>query len=389
MKVGIDACCWSNGRGFGRFTRELVTHLVEGFPEHAFTLLADVATIRDGAFPDRARLVSVSTREQPTRAATAAGARSAADLMRLSRAAAHLDVDLFFFPAVYSFFPLTKRVATVVTFHDSIAEDHPALVFPGARARLFWTLKCAVARRQADRMLTVSQAARARLAQRFNVAEGVIHVVPEAAGRAFCRLDENASIDTLLARYGLPATSPLLLYVGGLSPHKNLDGLLRSVALITDTPWHLVLVGDYGADGFLACHDDLRALTSSLGLEARVTFTGFVPNNDLVALYNAATLFVMPSLDEGFGLPVVEAMACGTPVVVSARGSLPELVGDAGVLFDPTDETALGTVLRDLLGDARGRDRLRDAGLGRAAGYTWGTAAERTMQLFEEVVRGT
>ena len=156
MRIAIDACCWSNLRGFGRFTRELVSHMVAEHPGHEYTLVVDRATAEASRLPAGTRVEIVDTREAPTRAASAAGARSPADLWRMARAAARVPADLFFFPAVYSYFPMLRRIPTVVTFHDAIAESHPRLIFPGARARLFWTAKTWLALRQASRILTVS-----------------------------------------------------------------------------------------------------------------------------------------------------------------------------------------------------------------------------------------
>ena len=383
MHVGIDACCWSNRRGFGRFTRELVSHMVREGPQHRYTLVADAATAADARFPPGTEVEVVQTAEQPTRAASAEGARTPQDLWRMARAAARLPCDVFFFPAVYSFYPMLRRVPTVVTFHDAIAENHPGLIFPSRRSRLFWSAKSWLAMRQADRVMTVSQAAKAEIAAAFRCPPSRIHVVTEGPGEGFRPLDDPTAVRAVRERYRLP-DRPLVLYVGGISPHKNLQGLLRARAKMRQ-PCHVVLVGDHQGDAFHGCYQELVTLTRARGLEEEVTFTGFVPNDDLVALYNAATLLVLPSFDEGFGLPVVEAMACGLAVAASRRGSLPEVLGPAGLLFDPEDQGEMAATIARLLEDPRLRRELGAEGLRRARDFSWAAAARSAIRLFEDL----
>jgi glycosyltransferase involved in cell wall biosynthesis len=393
MNIGIDACCWSNRRGFGRFTRELVRRMVIDHPHHRFTLMVDSATARQEDFPRHWPHLEVKTSVSPTAAASADGARSPSDLWAMARATARCDFDAFFFPAVYTFYPMLQPVPTVVTFHDAIAEQHPALIFPGRRARWMWNAKTWLARLQADRVLTVSQSAKQQIIQAFGYPESRIRVIPEGPGEEFTVSPDPRRSQQVLAEYRLPHDRPLLLYVGGISPHKNLQGLLRALALMRQnspqTPWHAVLTGDYKGDSFLGCYQELVRLRSELNLDDQVTFTGFVSNRDLATFYNSATLLVLPSFSEGFGLPIVEAMACGLPVAASEAGSLPEVAGDAGAFFDPHLPAEMAGVLLELLGDETRRRRMRSAGLARAAHYTWTEAARRTVQLLQELGNGT
>jgi glycosyltransferase involved in cell wall biosynthesis len=386
VRIAIDACCWSNRRGFGRFTRELVGHMVAEHPRHQYTLVLDRATAGESRLPAGARLEVVATRDQPTRAASASGARSPLDLLRMARAAARVPADLFFFPAVYSYYPMLRRVPTVVTFHDAIAETHPRLIFAGPRARLFWRAKSWLANRQADRIVTVSNDARTRIAAAFRRPESQIAVISEGPGATFRPLSDRATARHVLEDYDLPADEPLVLYVGGISPHKNLDGLLHAFARMPDRPAHLAIVGDHSGDSFLGCYPDLVRLRARLGLASTVTFTGFVPDEHLAVLYNAATVLALPSFDEGFGLPAVEAMACGLPVAASRSGSLSEIVGPAGVFFDPRDHAGMAAALRSVLDDRALRARLAAEGLKRAALFTWSAAARDAVRLFEEIV---
>lgn len=384
MRIGVDACCWSSRRGFGRFTRELVTHMVAGHPQHEFTLVVDGATASQWRLPPQARLRAVATREQPTRAASAASARNPADVWRLSREASRHALDVFFFPAVYSYYPLLRRVPTVVAFHDAIAERHPDMVFPTLRSRLLWNLKTRLARRQADLVLTVSESAKVQIMAAFSIPESAIRVIPEAAAAVFQPLADSQVIRRVCERYRLPADRPLVLYVGGLSPHKNLLGLLAAVARLEGPAWHLALVGDLGADGFHGCYPQLQEACRALGLDGRVTFTGYVPDEDLVALYAAATVFVLPSFTEGFGLPALEAMACGVPVASSQDASLREVLGPAAIFFDPHDIDEMARALRRLLDDPGLRARLRSEGIERARAYSWTDAARGAVRVCEE-----
>jgi glycosyltransferase involved in cell wall biosynthesis len=391
MRIGIDACCWSNKRGFGRYTREVVREMHRQAGTKELTLVVDRQTAEESRFPEPSEIVVVDTREQATRAASASSARRPADLWRMARAVSRLKLDLFFFPAVYSYFPIPGRIPTVVTFHDAIAESYPSLIFSSVRSRWLWAAKVRLALWQADRIVTVSETARQQIASVFGYPSSSIAVVPEGPAPEFRVLENRSSLEGVLRRYDLPAGTPLILYVGGVSPHKNLAGLLRALARLSGTSsasWHLGIVGDYENDSFLGCHRELRDLAGELGLTERVTFTGFVPNEELVSLYNAGCFLVLPSFCEGFGLPVVEAMACGLPVAASRAGALPEVIGSAGALFDPENVDEMASVMEELLKSPSRREQLRRAGFERVQRYSWSSAARQTLRLFEETVGG-
>jgi glycosyltransferase involved in cell wall biosynthesis len=392
VRIGIDASCWQNHRGFGRFTRELVRELVHGYASaHEFILFADRTTALEGDFPAGARVEAVETRRQPIRAASATGWRSPLDLVRLGWRAARCRTDVFLFPAVYSFYPILGRVPVVTVFHDAMTERRPELFFPTPRARLFWRAKVWLARRQSARIVTPSESARREVAAALRWPVESIRRIDEAPAGAFTRRDPTSSDQTVLSRYSLPREVPLILYVGGISPHKNLDGLLRALSSVRPRDpagWHLALVGEYERSSYLGCHEEIARISDELGLVDRVTFTGFVPDEDLAALYGAATLLVLPSLEEGFGLPVVEAMACGLPVAASARGSLPEVVGGAGLIFDPLDDAAMAGTIARLLEDPGLRRELSENGLARAGSFSWRESARTMMDVLEETAAG-
>ena len=171
--------------------------------------------------------------------------------------------------------------------------------------------------------------------------------------------------------------------MGGLSPHKNLPRLIEAFAQGAARDVRLVLVGDIG-DVFHTHVPALREAVARFGLGDRALFTGFVPDADLAHLYRRAYALAQPSLMEGFGLPPVEAMACGTPVLSSTAGSLPEVIGDAGLFFDPTDVGAIARTIRNLLNHPAERNRLAALALDRSRRFTWTSAARSLLDCFEE-----
>jgi glycosyltransferase involved in cell wall biosynthesis len=384
MRIGIDGGCLANRRGFGRFARQVLAALAEADSPHEFAVFVDRPSCASVRVPSRFETVAVEVAEAPSRAASATGRRRVRDMLAMGRAVAASGVDLIYFPASYSFFPVWNVGRVVVTMHDTLAMAHPDLVFPTWRGRVAWAVKEHAAARWADRIVTVSQAARRDLVDWFRLPEDRVRVVGEGPDAAFRPLPEGRKSDEALGRHGIVPGSRYLLYVGGLSPHKNLPRLIEAFALAWPGETRLVLVGDTG-DVFHTHVPELREAVARFGLAGRVHFTGFVPDDDLAYLYNRAYALVQPSLMEGFGLPPVEAMACGVPVVCSRAGSLPEVVGEAGVFFDPTDVDAMADALRGLLADPSRRDRLAAIALQRASEFTWAAAARALLGVFDEL----
>lgn len=391
MRIGVDVSYWQNTRGFGRFTRELVRALVGHYsPMHVFVLVADQQTAAAGGFPEQAEVVVARTRQQPMQAESAAGWRSPLDLLRLGWRAGHCGVDVFWFPAVTGYYPVLGNVPVVITVHDAMPELRPELFFPSQRARLFWRAKMAMAQRQAAVVVTPSESARQAVAAASGLPVRSIARIDEAPAGIFQRLVDAEGASGMRVRLGLPADVPLLLYVGGIDPHKNLESLLRAVAGLRPSgvhSWHLALVGDFDPDNTLGYHREILALRRELGLEQDVTLTGYVSDADLVLLYNDSTALILPSLDEGFGLPVIEAMACGLPVAVSARGALPELVGEAGLSFDPLDVGSITQTIARLLQDPELRRELGERVLARARAFSWSRSAQQMMAVFAATVK--
>jgi glycosyltransferase involved in cell wall biosynthesis len=390
MKVGIDATCWCNKRGFGRFTRELVTALVTFPHDDEYVLFSDRQTADVADFPESCRVAVADTSAAAVQAASADGRRSISDVLAMRRMVQHEQLDLMFFPAVYSYFPVNRGIPCIVTFHDIIAETLPRLVFRSWRSRLCWQLKCRLATRRADLVLSVSQASKEGLMRYFGLSEGSIAVVGEAPASSFTRAAMSKGKDSeVLKRYGLEPQKRYILYVGGISPHKNIDTLIKAFAEVHNDisldDVHLVLVGDWAGDAFNTCYEELCTLTASLGINDFVRFTGFVPDEELVHLYKACEVFVLPSYLEGFGLPVVEAMSCGAAVIASNVGSLPEVLDGAGELFDPRDSAALADCLKRIMKDSAYRRHLQARSSRRALDFTWEASARQLRDVFDKV----
>jgi len=280
--------------------------------------------------------------------------------------------------ALGSLTPRVRGVPVVLTVHDLIYRHYPESV--GRLDGLFRRATHARAARAADRVIVDSRHVAREVVEVLGVREERVRVVPLGAGQGFAPVDDPAAVDAVLGRYGV--RPPYLVAVGRGYPHKNVAGLLRAVAVLrqTHSEVRLVLVGER----FRAAAD-LDRLTAELGFGDAVTWTGFVTSADLNALYTGAAAFAFPSLAEGFGLPVLEAMACGVPVVASSLTAVPEVVGDAGLLADPRDPEAFAAALGRVLSDAALRADLRQRGFDRVREFTWERCAAATLAVYREV----
>jgi glycosyltransferase involved in cell wall biosynthesis len=387
MRIGVDATCWGNRRGYGRFARTLLNAAVALDRQNSYVFFTDSAEL-PYRLPESVEVISVPTSAAAVEAASAAGRRSFADLWAMNRAVVQQPLDLFFFPTDYSFFPILRRLPKLVTFHDATAQLFPNLVLNSRRARFFWGAKQLCARWQAELILTVSDYSRRCLIETLGISASRMRVVGEAADPVFRPL-AHPHVDELLQRHGLKADDPFLIYVGGFNPHKNLMMLVDVFHQLTTNPLfpnlHLIIVGDYSGDPFFSCYPALRKAVSTAHLEGRVVFTGPISDEPLVHLLNLARVLVLPSFTEGFGLPGVEAAACGTPVVATTASPLPQLLGKGGLYIEPSDRGGLFDALMCVLTDEARRREMREAGLKAAASLTWENSARQLLAIFEEV----
>jgi len=292
------------------------------------------------------------------------------DQVALPAALRRDGVDVFLSP--YYKRPLGAPCPAVVTIHDLFF-----IGYPGRRRPLYDAAMTRLARLYAggaSAIVADSEHSRRAIVQRLGIAAARIAVIPVGLGPEF---RPGAPTAAQRERYGLGAR--YALYVGNFLPHKNLPRLLRAWAALAEplrAGHRLVLAG-----GDQSRRPALAALAASLRLASGVVFPGLVDDADLPAVYGGATLVVQPSLEEGFGLPALEAMACGAPVVASRRGALPEVVAEAGLLVDPEDEGALVAALARVLGSAEERAALAQRGRARAGDFTADRTAGRVVDL--------
>ncbi len=279
--------------------------------------------------------------------------------------------------------PLTP-CRSVVTIHDCIHLRFPQYLpsrigYAYARASL-WT-----ATHRAAKVITVSEASKRDILLYFRVPESRIDVIYNAIDDRFWQEPAADDIGRVRERYQLHA--PFILYAGNIKPHKNLERLIEAFHILRQEEAlkdvQLLIIGDE-----ISKYATLRRAVHRHKLHKHVRFFGFVPDQTLAALYRLADVFVFPSLYEGFGLPPLEAMASGTPVITSNVSSLPEVVGDAALMIDPYEPEAIADAIRRVLGDAELRATLRSRGLARAREFSWERSIRRVRQIYDEVLAG-
>jgi glycosyltransferase involved in cell wall biosynthesis len=360
--------------GIGRLTRHLARELTFLHPEHAYTLfvagrLANKAAER-AAWPAHVRLRDTLISE---RALTILWHR-----LRVPLPAESFTGPCDLFHSTDFVLPPTAGARSIVTVHDLTFLRYPECAHPRLRAYLQSVVPRSVQR--ADRIIADSEATRRDLIELLGAPAEKIGVVYGGIEDAFTALGEPAADAAVRRRHGLE--QPYIFSVGTIEPRKNYALLLRAYARAVTKMKDAPILAIAGGKGWL--YDDIFAEVERCGLHERVRFLGFVPDADLPALYRGATLFVFPSLYEGFGFPPLEAMACGCPVVCSNASSLPEVVGDAAVLAPPTDEEQWVKAMRGALKDSSLREAMQRRGLAQAARFTWTAAAGR---LWEEYQR--
>ncbi len=374
MRVGILAhlLCFRPGyrqAGVSRYVEHLLRALPAVDPDDEFVVFAGPAARHpehERYFPAALRWATtrLPTERPPVRIAweQAVGPRA---LRRARIDVAHAPVNVG---------PIFSPAPSVVTVHDLSFLHYPEQ-YPGMKQR-YLNLLTRLSVERADRVIAVSESTRQDVLRFYRVASERVATVPNGLDPSFRRIEDRETLAAFRARHGLPTC--FILFVGTLQPRKNLVGLLRAYARLLprlDVP--LVVVG---AKGWL--YEGVFQEARALGVSERVVFAGYAPPEDLPLWYAAASVFVYPSLYEGFGLPVIEAMACGTPVVTSNTSSLPEVAGEAALLVDPTDPDALAEAIERALTDEALRWELKERGYERARRFNWERTARETVAVY-------
>ncbi len=391
MRVGIDyTAAVRQGAGIGRYTRCLVQALLELDARNEYVLLAATAGL-SGMARNKADAAASGSRysfvDMPIRANVRSVSlpvtdRSLAILWHRLRLPLWVELacgslDIFHSPDFT--LPPVRRAQTVLTVHDLSFMRVPESTHPRLRSYLLQAVARSV--RRADIVLADSECTRADVIDLLDVDACRVKVIYPAVERRFQRVQDAQTLDAVRMRYGLPGK--FLLGVGTLQPRKNFRRLIEAYDRIKADlagDIHLVIAG--GA-GWL--YEGIFQRVEELGLKDNVHFPGYVADEDLPALYTLADLLAFPSLYEGFGLPALEAMACGTPVVTSNASSLPEVVGDAALAVDPMDVDALAASIRAVLGDPMLRAVMTERGLAQAQKFTWTQAGQRLLDVYGEL----
>ncbi|KAB8143898.1 glycosyltransferase family 4 protein [Chloroflexia bacterium SDU3-3] len=378
MHIAINAHLLAHTRSFRRagvsnYTEALLTHLGQIDHANRYSVYTTRGlTGRDLPLPPNFRVRSSLLPTINPRVRIPWEQLLAPPLLRLTGA------DLFH--GVLNVTPLFCPVPSVVTIHDLAFWSFPKTFRRVNRAYLTWATK--VAAKRSAYILAVSEATKSEIIRYLGIPPERIVVTYDAAEPRF-RPPAPEELAAFRRRAGLPER--FVLFLGTLEPRKNIPTLLDAYAKIahaTDAP---LIIG--GGKGWL--YDEIFAKAEALGLGDKIRFAGYVPGDDLPLWFAAATVFVFPSIYEGFGMPLLEAMACGTATVTSNRSSLPEVVGDAGLTVDPYSADELGEAILRLLNDEELRQELSERGLARARRFSWRETAERTLAVYEAAAHGT
>jgi glycosyltransferase involved in cell wall biosynthesis len=347
--------------GIHHYIRHLIQHLDAVGEGVRFTALLGAAA----EAPDAGITV------MPSRWDTSGpGRRVLWEQVKLPQVLRRIGADVVHAPAFVA--PLTSSVPAVTTIHDLSFIRFPQLFRPANR--LYLKTMTRLSARRSQQLIAVSKHTARECERLLGVNPDMVTVVYHGVGDRFHPLPAQR-VQAFRERRGLPER--FVLFVGTLEPRKNLTRLIEGFARIETHEAKLVLVGGRGW-----LYEDLFARVEDLGLGETVLFPGYVPNEELVLWYNAATVFAYPSLYEGFGMPVTEAQACGTPVLTSDTTSLPEAAGEAAMIVDPEDVDAIGAGLRRLLEDEGLQQELSNRGRRHASGFTWTRTARETVEVY-------
>ena len=374
MRIGIDArIIGTNGRGMERYTRNLVENLTRIDDKNEYFLYTD-HNFDDGITLGKnftVRFIKSSFKFLPF---------SNTYLVKEVR---KNKIDLFHFP--YNTCWLFHRCKTIVTLHDIIPAMYSNEKMKTVGQRFAYKTYLYSIKKNADVIITDSKSSANEITRYLGISSSKISVIYLGKERIFRPIKNKELLDRVRSKYNI--TNNFIFYTGGFEPRKNVKGLTRAFKLLQkkNRKPFLVISGDIHNAQYI----ELKKLITHLNLDKRVIFTGRVSDDELVLLYNAADIFVFPSFAEGFGLPSLEAMSCGTPVVTSNISSLPEVVGDAAIKVNPTNEQGLADTIFRILTDLNLKSELSIKGIKQAESFSWKRTARETSLVYQNIFRNS
>jgi glycosyltransferase involved in cell wall biosynthesis len=372
MKVGIDgrAAKWYRGTGIGTYTYQLISCLNEIDKINEYMLFMPESSTCDISF----------NRNFQIRNITEGNKSNFWDEVNIPNILMDKDIELYHVPQNGVGLPLDKNCPFVITLHDVIPYKMPETV--GETFLRIFNEEMPHIVSRCDGIITVSEFSKEDIAKTFNFPKEKIFVTHLAAENIYRPLNKKECSELIKSRYGIDGD--YILYVGGFSPRKNIVGLIEAFSKLIANykkDIKLVIAGKQGKS-----YSIYKKRTQDLGVEDSVIFPGFIEIEHLPHLYNASKLLVYPSFYEGFGLPPVEAMACGTPVITSNVTSIPEVLGDSAIFINPHDDDALCSSIYNVLSNTELSDQLTIKGLVRSSELSWNKTARNTLIAYSKII---
>jgi glycosyltransferase involved in cell wall biosynthesis len=372
MKVGIDgrAAKWYRGTGIGTYTYQLISSLNEIDKINEYMLFMPESSNCDISFNRNFQIRNISEGNKS----------NFWDEVNIPNILMDKDIELYHVPQNGVGLPVDKNCPFVITLHDVIPYKMPETV--GETFLRIFNEEMPHIVSRCDGIITVSEFSKEDIAKAFNFPKEKIFVTHLAAENIYRPLDKKECSDLINSRYGIDGD--YILYVGGFSPRKNIVGLIEAFSKLKakyKKDIKLVIAGKQGKS-----YSIYKKRTQDLGVEDSVIFPGFIEIEHLPHLYNASKLLVYPSFYEGFGLPPVEAMACGTPVITSNVTSIPEVLGDSAIFINPYDDDALCSSMYNVLSNAELSEHLTIKGLVRSSELSWNKTARDTLIAYSKII---
>jgi glycosyltransferase involved in cell wall biosynthesis len=368
MRIAIDArgANWYSGTGIGTYTSQIIKYMLQNDKKNSYLLYWWGANYKN-LYQENVS-ISIASKKH----------RKYFEEYYFPESLKNNSIDIYHVPQNGIGLPSKKSCIYISTIHDLIPYVMPETVGKGYLKRFISAMPQIV--QNSNTIITVSEFSKKDIIRIFNVEEDKIKVTPLAAENYFNPMDKDKAKFFLKNKYNI--SSDFILYVGGFSPRKNVRSILLAFSRIyknLSKEYKVLILGSANDD-----HSYLISLCDTLNIIDNVIFTGYVPYEDLPFFYNSCSVFVYPSLYEGFGLPPLEAMSCSVPVITSNLSSIPEVVGDAALLINPFDTEELKSAMETVLEDPVISKKLSEAGYARSKLYSWKKTAEETLKVYKE-----